>query len=65
MYLTREGEVLDVIAYRIYGTEQAVHDLIAANSWVVRYPARLPAGLKLTLPPKPITTPRVKTIRLW
>jgi phage tail protein X len=63
-YLTREGEVLDAIAYRLYGTEQAVHDLLAANPWIAQTPARLPAGLRLTLPPRPAAV-KVRTIRLW
>jgi len=65
-YLTREGDVLDAIAWRIAGSEYAVHALLAANPQLAHYPARLPAGLLLRLPafdPPPAQTTR--TVRLW
>lgn len=65
-YLTRHGEMLDAIAQRIYGTTQAVHDLIKANPSISRHGPRLPAGLVLTLPDLPSGAgPAAQTIRLW
>ena len=64
-YLTRDGETLDAIAYRVYGTEQAVHALLAANPQVTRQGAELPAGLTLALPAPPAATTQPATVRLW
>jgi phage tail protein X len=64
-YLTRHGEVLDAIAYRVYGTEQAVHALLAANPHVTRHGAELPSGLTLVLPDLPVSAGQVRTVRLW
>jgi len=65
-YLTRDGEVLDAIAYRVCGSEHAVHALLAANPQVAHHPARLPAGVLLRLPALiPPTAQTTRTIRLW
>lgn len=64
-YLTRNGETLDAIAYRVYGDEQAVHALLAANPHVTRQPAELPSGLTLVLPDVPTSAGAVQTVRLW
>lgn len=64
-YLTRDGETLDAIAYRVYGTEQAVHAILAANPGTADQPAKLPAGLTLVLPDAASTTATPSTIRLW
>jgi len=68
-YLTRDGEVLDAIAYRMCGSEHAVHALLAANPQVARHPAKLPAGVLLRLPAQsphaPIQTQPMHTVRLW
>ncbi|WP_269497197.1 tail protein X [Castellaniella sp. S9] len=64
-YRTTDGEMLDAIAYRVYGTSQAVHALIDANPHVTRHGPRLPSGLVLTLPAfaPDATTPI--SVRLW
>lgn len=64
-YLTRRGETLDAIAYRIYGTEQAVHAILAANPQVTYQPPELPSGLTLVLPDLPASAGQVQTVRLW
>ncbi|CAM3791891.1 tail protein X [Castellaniella denitrificans] len=64
-YLTRHGETLDAIAWRVYGTEQAVHAILKANPHVTYQPAELPPGLKLTLPDAPVSARPVQTVRLW
>jgi len=64
-WITRDGDMLDAIAWRVYGSEQAVHALLAANPHVVRHPPRLPAGLALTLPPVSAAPRPVHSVRLW
>lgn len=64
-YRTVDDEMLDAIAYRVYGTCQAVHALLDANPHVTRYGPRLPAGVVLDLPQaSPDPTPPV-AVRLW
>lgn len=65
-YMTRDGDTLDLIAYRAYGNEAAVHALIEANPFVSRQPERLAAGLMLVLPEiSPAPAGAVQTVRLW
>jgi phage tail protein X len=64
--ITRDGDVLDAIAYRVYGDEQAVHALLEANPHIAaREAAVLPSGLKLTLPDIVAPSARTRTVRLW
>ena len=65
-YVTRDGETLDAIAWRAYGSEAAVHALIGANPNASMVPERLPAGVVLILPDiTPAPAGDVKTVRLW
>ncbi|MFA5632663.1 MAG: tail protein X [Porticoccaceae bacterium] len=64
-YITRDGELLDSIAWKIYGTEQAVHLIVAANRHISSLPIRLPAGVLLRIPQAPTYPEPVATIRLW
>lgn len=64
-YLTRDGETLDAIAYRIYGDEQMVHMILAANPQITMLPPKLPSGRTLILPDAPPSSGQVKTVRLW
>lgn len=64
-YITRDGETLDAIAWRVYGTEQAVHLIVAANQHAAQLPLSLPAGIQLRLPDAPPASAPVSTIRLW
>lgn len=66
IYITRDGDMLDSIAYRAYGKEDAVHNLIAANPLLSRQPAILPAGIVITLPDiSPLPAGTTRTVRLW
>lgn len=65
VYQTREGDVLDQIAQREYGTTDAVHDLLRANPRVSELPVRLPAGVRLVLPDRAKLATPVQTVRLW
>ena len=64
-YITQEGDMLDQIAYRAYGTEAAVSYILQANYKLSFLKERLPAGLNVILPllSKPIG--KQKMIRLW
>lgn len=65
-YKTREGDLVDGIAWRYYGTRggQVTEKLLDANPGLADHGPELPAGLVLTLPdmPTPATT---KAVRLW
>lgn len=63
--ITSEGDTLDAIAWREYGSaESALGLLLEANPGVLD-PALLPAGLEVTLPELPKPTQSVPVIRLW
>lgn len=64
-YRTADGEMLDAIAKRVYGTCQAVHALIEANPHITRYGPRLPSGLTLILPQVQTDATPQQTVRLW
>lgn len=63
--VTREGDMLDLIAYRHYGySSGAVEAILDANYGLADKPPSLPAGIVITLPdiaPAPVKTP----VRLW
>lgn len=62
-YRTRDGDMLDAIAWRVYGRHGAVTALAEANPHAIAAPV-LPAGVVLRLPDLP-AAPRVPTVRLW
>lgn len=64
-YRTADGEMLDAIANRVYGSCQAVHALLEANPHITRYGPRLPSGLTLTLPAVQDDAQPKQTVRLW
>lgn len=65
-YKTREGDLVDDIVWRYYGTRGglATERVLEANKGLADLGPVLPAGVLLTLPglPKPATT---KGVRLW
>lgn len=66
IYNTREGDTVDYIAWKFYGstTNQVVEAVLAANRGLADHGAKLPAGLAITLPE--ITTPaKAQGVRLW
>lgn len=65
VYMTRDGEMLDAIAARVYGSEAAVHDIIDANPGISSLPERLPAGVQIVLPDIQTPVGAPKTVRLW
>ncbi len=64
-YRTREGDMLDNIAWKHYGKQSsAVEEILEANPGLAEYGEQLPAGLVITLPD--INLPETDTIiRLW
>ena len=67
IYVTTQGDVLDRICARRYGSEQgAVERVLRANPGLAAFGPRLPAGLRITLPAAPATAPaRAAPLRLW
>lgn len=65
-YVTREGEMLDELAWRHYGfTEGAVEAIFEANPRLSAWGPLLPGGVRIILPDldAPRTTP--PKLRLW
>lgn len=62
---TRQGDVVDQIAMQVYDrTEGATEAILTANPQLAGLPARLPAGVVVTLPE--LATAETKpTVRLW
>jgi len=63
-YLTRDGDMLDVIARQMTGRETGIAALLARNPHLAREPAVLAEGLDVRRPPA--ASPReTGRIRLW
>lgn len=65
-YRASAGDVLDAVAWRQYGRESAVADLLAADPATSRLPAVLPAAVLVGLPadPSPASAAR-RVVQLW
>lgn len=63
-YRAAAGDVLDAVAWRQYGRESAVADMLAADPAASRRPTVLPAGALVALPARaaPISRP---VVQLW
>ncbi|MNK29160.1 Phage Tail Protein X [compost metagenome] len=65
-YKTRDGDVVDEIVWRFYGTRGglATERVLEVNKGLADRGPVLPGGVLLTLPdlPKPVAT---KTLKLW
>ena len=65
-YRTKDGDMLDAICYRYYGSQSgAVELVLAANQNLSRQSEQLPAGVIITLPDLPSQTKDITPIRLW
>lgn len=60
---TTDGDTIDEICQRYYGTTDPTVAVIEANPHLLSYPARLPAGLLITLPA--VEQPSQRHTRLW
>jgi len=65
-YTTREGDAVDYIAWRYYGTRAglATEQLLAANPGLATRGSVLPAGVVITLPAID-TTETSAGVKLW
>jgi len=66
VYSSREGDTVDVIAWRYYGRQDArtVEQVLEANRHLADYGPQLPGGIDVVLPD--IATPgKVQGVRLW
>ncbi|QTI81505.1 tail protein X (plasmid) [Roseomonas marmotae] len=66
IYKTKEGDVLDAVAFKFYGStdHRVVEQILEANRGLADYGEELPAGLEVVLPE--IETPAQKEgVRLW
>ena len=61
-YTTIQGDMWDLIAFKVYGREVCMAELLAANE-TYRHTAIFPAGIKLTLPE--IDLPKASTLPPW
>lgn len=66
-YEAREGDTLDAIAWRHYGTADAahVHALLVANPGAADLGPELPAGTVIALPDAGGITAESGVVRLW
>jgi phage tail protein X len=64
-YLTREGDILDDLCFRIYGKQDAgqVEAVLLANPNLAEVALELPAQIVIEFPD--LTTEATATVRLW
>ncbi|KWF94053.1 phage tail protein [Burkholderia diffusa] len=61
---TSDGDVLDTLCYRYYGTLQGtVEAVYDANPGLAAMPQPFPAGVEILLPD--LGAPRVESVQLW
>jgi phage tail protein X len=63
-YETKEGEMIDEIVVRIFGSLTTIDAIFALNPGLSDFPAKLPMGVKIRLPEiaKTVTT---RSLPLW
>jgi len=66
IHVTKEGDMVDLIAYRTYGYRPGSTEAVfEANPGLCEHPPILPAGIVITLPDLPARTAQNSTVRLW
>ena len=66
VYVAQEGDTLDLIAHRRYGTVAAVRNIQAANPDLTTSGPRLPAGTRVRLPEIDATPEdAARVVQLW
>jgi phage tail protein X len=67
IYLTRGGEVLDLICYQVFGkTAGVVEEVLELNPQLPELTAVLPEGVEILLPSPPRSVrPERREISLW
>ncbi|SKA72186.1 P2-like prophage tail protein X [Thiothrix eikelboomii] len=66
IYMTREGDVLDKICHRYYGTARGTTEVVLqANDGLCLLDPVYPAGVRIVLPDIMTTQPAVDYLRIW
>lgn len=68
IYVTRQGDMVDAIAYRAYGTEHngTTEAILAANPGLADRGPVLPENIEIKLPDIPVSrTKRLATVDIW
>ena len=66
VYVALDGDMLDLIAYRRYGTVAAVRHIQAANPDLTAAGPRLPAGTRVRLPEIEVAPEdEARVVQLW
>lgn len=63
-YKTKQGDMLDYISYKHYGSVDYVNQILKANPKLANYPYVLPENIIIKLPDIE-TKIQVKEIKLW
>jgi phage tail protein X len=65
-YTTQQGDMVDLIAYRLRGTSTGITEAIfTLNPGLAKHGLILPAGLVLKLPPPPAKKTVREVKRIW
>ena len=66
VYVAEDGDTIDLIAYRRYGSAAAVRNVQAANPGLAALGPRLPAGTRVRLPEIEVTPEdKAAVVQLW
>lgn len=64
-YRTKNGDVVDAIAWKVYGRDGMAVAIYEANPGLADLGPVLPAGLLIALPDAPVVPPAAPAVRLW
>lgn len=64
-YRSKEGDVLDALCLKHYGTEGHVDAVLAANPGLAALGPVMPSGVIVTFPEVEESAPEQAVIRLW
>lgn len=66
IYITREGDTVDFIAWKFYGStsNQVVEAVLSANVGLADHGPVLPSNLEIVLP-KVVTPAKTQGVKLW
>jgi phage tail protein X len=62
--MTKDGDMLDAVCWKLYGNESTVAAVLEANSGLADYGPIFPAGVVIMLPDL-VTGQEKQAIRLW
>lgn len=68
LYVTKQGDMIDAIAYRAYGSEHGgtTEAILKANPGLCERAPVLPANVEIVLPDLPAPAPReIATVDIW